>query len=466
MSALPPSDDVHASGATPPEGINLVVDSASADTKVPPDQDSLPVPALPPIDDNSCSDIVSSSTDERHRQQFNRLAFSLDSTTQTVKAQPGRTSMTLTNAKWKEIIDTLLAWGPRDDAGKYIPLPEIKDVEERKRLTEYRQCRKHAYEWVKNYEVEAFLDPITREVSHRLRRIGKRGKNRIALPMDRVYGVIKEAHCEITSHCGRDATYSVVNANYYNITQEMVSTFISNCSVCIRKNMARKNLPGAKKPIHSSSFRDRFQVDLIDMRNNPQFDVFGVEMKWIVTCKDHFTGYTGFFPIPAKEARYVVYTLEQFFALIGYPKVFHTDNGTEFKAETGGVQVITEYGVICQGVQKKTFWIPSENYEVIVAANDLETHPLVTPELAEVRRQVLAGTLELDSRDKLTLQQDQKLYLGFNETPKKGRSKGCNCGKGKRVRQCTQKCSCIRRKVGCTSSCLCMGNCSENKHNK
>ena len=138
----------------------------------------------------------------------------------------------------------------------------------------------------------------------------------------------------------------------------------------------------------------------------------------------------------------------------------------QFKDETGGVQVITEYGVICQGVQKKTFWIPSENYEVIVAADDLETHPLVTPELAEVRRQVLAGILELDSRDKLTLQQDQKLYLGLNETPKKGRSKGCNCGKGKRVRQCTQKCSCIRRKVGCTSSCLCMGNCSENKHNK
>ena len=61
---------------------------------------------------------------------------------------------------------------------------------------------------------------------------------------------------------------------------------------------------------------------------------FGVEMKWIVTCKDHFTGYTGFFPIPAKEARYVVHTLEQFFALIGYPKVFHTDNGTEFTAKS------------------------------------------------------------------------------------------------------------------------------------
>ena len=108
MSALPPSDDFHVGSATPPEDINLL-DSASADTKVPRDQDSLLVPALLPIDDNSCGEVVSSSTDERHRQQFNRLAFSLDSTTQTVKAQPGRTSMTLTNAKWKEIIGTLLA---------------------------------------------------------------------------------------------------------------------------------------------------------------------------------------------------------------------------------------------------------------------------------------------------------------------------------------------------------------------
>jgi hypothetical protein len=111
----------------------------------------------------------------------------------------------------------------------------------------------------------------------------------------------------------------------------MVTKFIKACSVCVRRNMSRKTLPGAKKPIRSTSFRDRFQVDLIDMRSNPQSDVFGTEMKWIVTCKDHFTGFTGIFAIPKKEATFFVHRLGQFFAIIGYPKLFHTDNGKELK---------------------------------------------------------------------------------------------------------------------------------------
>jgi hypothetical protein len=94
--------------------------------------------------------------------------------------------------------------------------------------------------------------------------------------------------------------------------------------------MSRKTLPGAKNPSAPQCFRDGFQVDLIDMRINPQPDIFGTEIKWIVTCKDHFTGFTGFFAIPKKEATFVVHRLEQFFAIIGYPKLFHTGNGKKF----------------------------------------------------------------------------------------------------------------------------------------
>jgi hypothetical protein len=242
--------------------------------------------------------------------------------------------MTLTSARWNKIVQTLLEWGPRDEEGRYVPLGSIEDNEERSRLTLYRQMNKHGYEWAKVYKVEAFQDPSTGELSHRLRRICSKGNNRIALPMHKVFDVIHEAHCNISGHCGRDATYSVIKANFYNISQAMVNSFIKECSVCVRRNVGRKNLPGAKKPIRSTSFRDRFQVDLIDMRSNPQPDVYGTEMKWIVTCKDHFTGFTGFFAIPKKEARFVVHRLEEFFAIIGYPKLFHTDNGKEFTAKS------------------------------------------------------------------------------------------------------------------------------------
>lgn len=330
MSELTPSPPL-------PEDINLVgLHGTPADGKSPDDDIffpvDTPVPSLPPLDENF--ELVSTSANDRHRQSFNKQVFTLDSGTLIVQNDPGRTSMTLTSARWNKIVQTLLEWGPRDEEGRYVPLGSIEDNKERSRLTLYRQMNKHGYEWAKVYKVEAFQDPSTGELSHRLRRICSKGNNRIALPMHKVFDVIHEAHCNISGHCGRDATYSVIKANFYNVSQAMVNSFIKECSVCVRRNVGRKNLPGAKKPIRSTSFRDRFQVDLIDMRSNPQPDVYGTEMKWIVTCKDHFTGFTGFFAIPKKEARFVVHRLEEFFAIIGYPKLFHTDNGKEFTAKS------------------------------------------------------------------------------------------------------------------------------------
>jgi hypothetical protein len=72
-------------------------------------------------------------------------------------------------------------------------------------------------------------------------------------------------------------------------------------------------------------------------------------------------------------------------------------------------------------------------YEIIVLADHTDPHPFITPKLAEIHSEVIAGSFDVDSKEKLTLQQDQKQYLGMKETPKKGQSKGCQCGKGKSV---------------------------------
>ena len=114
--------------------------------------------------------------------------------------------MTLTSARWNEIVHTLLNWGPRDEEGNYIPLGSIEEDKEKRRVTVYRRLHKYGYEWAKVYKVEVFQDHSTGEVSHRLRRICSVDNNRIALPMHKVYDVIEEAHCKITGHCGRDAT--------------------------------------------------------------------------------------------------------------------------------------------------------------------------------------------------------------------------------------------------------------------
>jgi hypothetical protein len=94
-------------------------------------EDTSILPPLPNINDHDY-EIGSSSANERHRQNFNKQMFTLNSITLTVENDPGCTRMTLTPARGNEIVHTLLNWGPRDEEGCYIPLGSIEEDEENK----------------------------------------------------------------------------------------------------------------------------------------------------------------------------------------------------------------------------------------------------------------------------------------------------------------------------------------------
>ncbi len=80
----------------------------------------------------------------------------------------------------------------------------------------------------------------------------------------------------------------------------------------------------AKKPIISSEFCDRFQVDLIDMRTMWKNDVYGVMQHWIMTVKDHSTGLVYLAALPRKTAVFVANEMEKYFGFVGCPHIFHT----------------------------------------------------------------------------------------------------------------------------------------------
>jgi hypothetical protein len=83
----------------------------------------------------------------------------------------------------------------------------------------------------------------------------------------------------------------------------------------------------------SRCYRDRFQIDLIDFRKLRKRDPFGVLMRWVMTIKDHSTGLTYLCALPRKRPHLIAYKLQEIFGIIGYPKIFHTDNGKEFTAK-------------------------------------------------------------------------------------------------------------------------------------
>jgi hypothetical protein len=60
---------------------------------------------------------------------------------------------------------------------------------------------------------------------------------------------------------------------------------------------------------------------------------YGVVMKWLMVCKDHFSGFTVLAALPSNEAKHVIHELSYIFGMIGYATFFHPENGKEFVAK-------------------------------------------------------------------------------------------------------------------------------------
>ena len=205
-------------------------------------------------------------------------------------------------------------------------------------LLHFRRTHPTGNKYIHQYTVEEIWAPGDPKPRTVLRRLEKNKDTqllepgRIVLSREEVFDGINEWH-HFAGHMGQERTWGYCQEKYWNVTQQHVRYFCTTCFECMRKNPVPKKLRGSIKPIFSKNFRDRFQVDLIDFRRLRKRDPFGVLMRWVMTLKDHATGLTFICALPRKQAHLVAYKLQEIFGLIGYPKIFHTDNGKEFTAK-------------------------------------------------------------------------------------------------------------------------------------
>ena len=150
--------------------------------------------------------------------------------------------------------------------------------------------------------------------------------------MLQVFNCIDEWHRD-NGHMGQERTWGYCKEKYWNIAQVLVKHYCETCPACMKKNPITQPAKGSRKPIRSRRYRDRFQIDLIDFRKLRKRDPFGVLMRWVMTIKDHSTGLTYLCALPRKRPHLIAYKLQEIFGIIGYPKIFHTDNGKEFTAK-------------------------------------------------------------------------------------------------------------------------------------
>ncbi|XP_022914010.2 KRAB-A domain-containing protein 2-like [Onthophagus taurus] len=138
-----------------------------------------------------------------------------------------------------------------------------------------------------------------------------------------LFDVLHEAHIRI-GHGGRDRMMKEVWSHYKNITRKDIETYIQLCEPCQQKQKGiKKGI--TVKPIISSEFNSRCQVDLIDFQSQPDG-----ENKFILVYQDHLTKFVVLRPLKSKRAEEVAYTLLDIFTLLGAPAILQSDNGREF----------------------------------------------------------------------------------------------------------------------------------------
>jgi hypothetical protein len=216
--------------------------------------------------------------------------------------------------QYNDMVRCLSHWG--DD--EYLAAAP-KDDMEASRI--YRFCMQHpqGYNYLKYLSIEESksLDGSPKKI------LIHKNTGGIVVHMLAIFDVIHEVHCRL-GHLAVDKTLAATKPVFYSPTYELCKISCKNCYVCMEKQPTVPPRKGAKKPIISSEFCDRFQVDLIDMRTMRKKDLYGVMQCWIMTVKDHSTGLVYLTALPGKTAMFVAAELKKYFAFVGYPHIFHT----------------------------------------------------------------------------------------------------------------------------------------------
>ena len=169
-----------------------------------------------------------------------------------------------------------------------------------------------------------------------LRGKGEKPARRV-LSTDDLFDTLERLHKFEADHTGRTRLYKRASQEFYGVTEKICGIFVKTCSVCYLKKSKKSLKSVVVKPIVSSNFHCRGQVDLIDMSDmNLQANLSSdgvTPYKYLLVYSDHFTKKINLSPLKRKCAEEVADVLLNIFCDAGPPHILHSDNGREFKNE-------------------------------------------------------------------------------------------------------------------------------------
>ena len=165
------------------------------------------------------------------------------------------------------------------------------------------------------------------------RREGDYSSDKRVLAIEDIYDVLLCTHIE-HNHVRKLGLHKCVSGLYHGITEKACNIFLQGCEECHLRKVKNSVKSLVVKPISSTRFLSRCQVDLIDFRDmsdEHNKSDSGVPFKWLLVYQDHFTKYLLLRPLKHKSADEV---LDGIFCEIGPPHTLESDNGGEFSNST------------------------------------------------------------------------------------------------------------------------------------
>jgi len=208
---------------------------------------------------------VHASIVAKHRKMFLKCAFGITSDgTVTIKLKKEFKSVK-TYEKYTDMIHVISNWGDHDvlkEASSDDPVVSS--------IRKFGKSNTRGYNYGRDFKIEA-----SETLNESQRWILKHKKSGgIASHVLNIFEIINEAHSR-QGHLKAEKTLANMQPMHYSPTLDLCKLFCLDCFVCHERHTNVPPTKGAKKPILSSKFRDRIQVNLIDMRAMRKQDIYG-----------------------------------------------------------------------------------------------------------------------------------------------------------------------------------------------
>ncbi|XP_057300110.1 KRAB-A domain-containing protein 2-like isoform X1 [Hydractinia symbiolongicarpus] len=132
------------------------------------------------------------------------------------------------------------------------------------------------------------------------------GKYRRVATDRQMFDIINRVHRQEVGHQGVHKTFEKIARTYDNVTRDAVGAYIKLCTTCCLKSSQIKKAP--LKPIITTGFLQRVQIDLIAMLSKPDADY-----NYIGHVVDHFSKFRILFPMKGKQQMNLLQTFLEVF---------------------------------------------------------------------------------------------------------------------------------------------------------